>query len=98
MSRPVILRPVAEGDVQETFRYLEEIQVGLGLKFATSLREALQRIESMPEMYGYVWQDVRAVRVRKFRYVIYYVVFDDRMEVLAVLHGSRRESTWRTQS
>jgi hypothetical protein len=25
----------------------------------------------MPEMYGVVWQDVRAARLRKFRHVIY---------------------------
>ncbi len=97
MSLPVILRPAAEADVQEIYDYLEQIRVGIGEQFSHHLRDVLQRIESNPEMFGVVWQDVRAVRVRKFRYVVYYVVFADRVEVLAVIHGSRRESTWQSR-
>ena len=58
----------------------------------------LERIESMPEIYGVVWRDLRAVRVRKFRYVVYYVVFTDRVEVLAVIHGARHESAWKSRA
>ncbi len=56
------------------------------------MREVLERIEAMPELYGAVWQDVRAARLKKFRHVDYYVAFADRIEVLAVLHGSRDAS------
>jgi toxin ParE1/3/4 len=51
----------------------------------------------MPEMYGLVWQDVRAARLRKFRHLVYYVVFADRVEVLAVLHGARDASAWQSR-
>jgi plasmid stabilization system protein ParE len=44
-----------------------------------------------------VWQDVRAARLRKFRHVVYYVAFADRVEVLAVLHGSRDPSAWQSR-
>lgn len=54
--------------------------------------EIFQRIETQPESYGRVWQDVRAARLKKLRYVVYYVVFTDRIEVLAVLHESRDPS------
>ena len=52
----------------------------------------------MPGTYGLVWQDVRAARLRKFRHVVYYVTFADRVEVLAVLHGSRDASAWQTRT
>ena len=58
----------------------------------------LEQIEFMPEMYGVVWQDVRAARLKKFRYLVYYVVFADRAEVLAVLHGSRDASAWQSRA
>lgn len=51
----------------------------------------------MPEMYGVVWQDVRAACLKKYQYVVYYVVFDDRVEVLAVMHGARDESSWQSR-
>jgi toxin ParE1/3/4 len=61
------------------------------------VREILDRIDSMPEMYGLVWQDVRAARLRKFRRLVYSLVFADRIEVLAVLHGSQNASTWQSR-
>lgn len=69
----------------------------MGKRFLSRLREALERIEWMPEMFGAVWEDVRAVKVQKFRFVVYYVVFADRVEVLAVLHGSRDEEAWKSR-
>src|ERR1043166_2694484 len=98
MSLPVILRPAADADIQATHDALEQSQAGLGDRFVSRVREALERIEAMPEMYGLVWQDVRAARLRKFRHVVYYVVFADRVEVLAVIHGSRDASVWQSRA
>jgi plasmid stabilization system protein ParE len=97
MSLPVIVRPQAQIDIQDAHDYLEQVQDGLGGKFAARLRDVLERIERMPELYGPVWQDVRAVRLKKFRYVVYYVVFADRVEVLAIMHGSRDERRWQSR-
>jgi toxin ParE1/3/4 len=97
VSLPLILRPDAEADVRATRAALDQAQAGLGDRFAARLRELLERIEAMPEMYGVVWQDIRAARVRKFRYVAYYVVFADRVEVLAILHGAQDASAWQSR-
>ena len=98
MSLPVILRPAADADVQATHDELEQVQAGLGDRFVARVRETLGRIEAMPGTYGLVWQDVRAARLRKFRHVVYYVTFADRVEVLAVLHGSRDASAWQSRA
>jgi len=97
MSLPVILRPEAEADIQAIRDDLEQSRVGLGQQFAARLREVLEHIEAMPELYGLVWQDVRAARLKRFRYVVYYLVFSDRVEVLAVMHGSRDASAWQSR-
>ena len=97
MSLPVILGPAADADIQATHDELEQARAGLGDRFVARVREVLERIEAMPEMYGLVWKDVRAARLRKFRHVVYYVVFADRVEVLAVLHGARDVSAWQSR-
>lgn len=94
MSLPVILRLPAEADIRDTYASFEVIRPGLGDKFLFRVREVLERIEAMPELYGVVWQDVRAARLRRFRHVVYYVVFADRVEVLAMIHGARDASVW----
>lgn len=91
MSLPAILRPEAETDLEAICDYLGP---GASGRFLQQFRELMERIEVMPEIFGVVWQDVRAVRLKKFRYVIYYVAFDDRVEVLAVMHGSRDPALW----
>lgn len=98
MSLPVILRPAAETEIEEAHDELEQIQPGLGKRFVARVRDALARIEAMPEMYGAVWQDVRAARLRRFRYLVYYVVLADRVEVLAVMHGSRDAPAWQSRA
>lgn len=95
MSLPVILRPAAEADIRATQADLDAVRPGLGDDFTARLREVLGRIEQMPELYGVVWRDVRAARLRRFRHVAYYVVFPDRVEVIAILHGARDSSAWR---
>jgi plasmid stabilization system protein ParE len=98
MSLPVVLRPEASGDAEEARDHLEAQQAGLGQAFLDRLNEALARIGAMPEMYGVVWRNVRAARLRRFTYVVYYRVHDDRVEVLAVMHGSRDASAWQARA
>ena len=51
----------------------------------------------MSEMYAEVWGTVRAARLRRFRHVVYYVVLADRVEVIAVMYGSRDSSAWQSR-
>jgi toxin ParE1/3/4 len=97
VSLPVILRHEAEVDIQGARDQLETVRVGLGNQVLARVREVLARIEKMPELHGKVWQDVRAARLKQFRYVVYFIVLEDRVEVLAVLHGARDPSSWQAR-
>ena len=95
--KPVILRPAAEADVEFIHTEYESNQIGLGDRFLARLRKTLELIERLPELFGEVIPDVRAATLGKFPHVVYYTVFPDRVEVLAVIHGSRDESVWRAR-
>jgi toxin ParE1/3/4 len=97
VSLPVILRHQAEVDIQEARDQLEVIRGGLGSQVLARIREVLARIETMPELYGKVWEDVRAARLKQFRYIVYFIVLADRVEVLAVLHSARDPSSWQSR-
>jgi len=66
MSLPVVLRREASRDAAEARDHFDAQQVGLGQTFLARLNEALARISSLPEMYGIVWRDVRAARLRRW--------------------------------
>lgn len=94
MTLPIVLRREASQDVEQARDYLESKRPGLGQAFLNRLKESLDRIGRAPELYSVLWQTVRAARLRKFTYVVYYRLHDDRVEVLAVLHGSRNAPEW----
>jgi plasmid stabilization system protein ParE len=94
MSLAVVLRREASQDVAEARDHFEAQQAGLGQAFLDRLDEALARIGAMPQIYAVVWQNVRAARLRQFTYVVYYRIHDDRVEILAVIHGSRDAAAW----
>ena len=98
MSLPVVLRPEASQDAQEARDHYKALRVGLGQTFLDRLDEVLTRISAMPKLYGVVWRNVRAARLRQFTYVVYFRVHDDRVEVLAVMHGSRDASAWQARA
>jgi plasmid stabilization system protein ParE len=97
VSRPLVLRAEAIADIRHAYIYLEAVRAGLGHHFLRRLGDLLERIESMPEMYGVIWQDVRAARLKRFRFLVYYVQISDRIEVLAVLHAARDSSPWQSR-
>ena len=97
MSLPVILTAEAEEDVEQVRDQLEQARPGSGATFMASLRVVLERLESMPAMYPLVWKQVRAARLRRSPYLVYHRVLSDRVEVVAVIHGSRDWSAWQSR-
>lgn len=97
MSTPVVIRPLALTDIDDVYRDLQGTLPGLGDRFLARLKEVIEHIERSPQLYGVVYGTVRAVRLRRFQYVLYYRVTETYAEVLAVIHGARRESAWKSR-
>jgi len=95
MNLAAVFRPEAVADVVEARGWYEEQDPGLGDAFAASVEEIVNRMKSMPRMYPVTHRDVRRGKLRKFPYLVYYRVHPNKVEVLAVLHGSRDPRLWR---
>ncbi len=98
MSLPVIVRPEAQADLLAARRWYEEQRSGLGEAFVDCVEEVLARIAQMPEFYEVALRGVRRGKMRRFPYVVYYRVLADRIEVIAVLHGSRNPAVWQDRA
>ncbi len=97
MSLPVVLIPEAEAEFDAAADWYEA-RGGLGAEFTTHVREVLIRIGQMPGISAVIDRRVRRAKVRRFPYNIFYQVDDDRVEVIAVLHGSRHPSIWKSRA
>ncbi len=98
MSLPVVLRPEAQADLQEARTWYEQQRPGLGDAFVEAADEMFMRIREMPELHAVVLRDVRRGKLRRFPYVAYYRVLTNRIEVLAILHGSRDPKVWKDRT
>ena len=94
MTLAAAFRPEAQADLLQTRDWYDQQQVGLGEAFSVAVHEAIMRIEAMPQMYAMVFRDIRRGKLRTFPYLIYYRILSTRIEVIAVLHGSRDPTLW----
>jgi plasmid stabilization system protein ParE len=98
MRLSVVIRPEAERDIASTRDWYDRRQDDLGTAFVLEVSAALERIAETPDLYAVRWPDIRSCRTRRFPYIVYYRWLPDRIEVLAVLHGSRRPDAWRSRA
>src|SRR5689334_9502013 len=72
MNASVSYLPEAEDDIANTHAYYEQQLAGLGEEFLKALQVVVQRICENPELHGKIRNDIRAVQLRRFPYVVYY--------------------------
>lgn len=87
--------PEAAEEFDAAVVWYEERSAGLGLDFATEIRQAILRAESMPLAWTQIEGDIRRVLVHRFPYGILYSPDDDHLHIVAVMHLSREPGYWR---
>ena len=85
---------VADRDIEAAIVWYERERPGLGLEFAAELRSAYDRVINSPFGYQVLGLGVRRALVRRFPYVVYFVIEGNVVEVIAVLHTSRDPLEW----
>ena len=90
--------PEALAEFEYASKHYAEIQVGLGIRFVSTVESALQSILDAPETWPILEQDVRRRLVRVFPYVVLYSIESDHILVLAVMHCHQQPSYWRARA
>jgi toxin ParE1/3/4 len=66
------------------------------VRFRNAVFDAVERIATDPHAHVVLASPYRSVRVRRFPYVLIYEILDDkRVLIVAVAHTSRRPGYWR---
>jgi plasmid stabilization system protein ParE len=92
------VRPAGRGSgIAEAFRWYEARRSGLGGEFLELVRGAFRDIGRAPEQYPLAVDDIRKCVVLHFPYVVYFVVVQRGVSVLAVMHERRDSDRWRSR-
>ena len=95
MSMRLLLRPEARMDIEEATVWYEDQRPGLGRRLADELSSLLDRIRKTPLQFPVVGEGVRRGLLNRFPYAIYFLLEQDIVTVLAVLHQRREPGAWK---
>ena len=89
MRYRVVVRPEAENDLREAFSWYEDKSQGLGYDFLLQVDAGLRFIERNPKVFPPEYKGARKYLVKRFPYKIIYLLKEERIIVLAVIHVKR---------
>ena len=96
-GRSLVIRAEAYADAEEAREHYRTINPSLGTQFLSRLNDAVTLVHEFPEHFGVAWRNVRAKRLKKFPYVVYYRIHASFVEIIATMHGSRDPSAWQSR-
>lgn len=90
MKRGFVLRRIAEQEFDDSIAYYESEREGLGQEFRAIIEQQFQHIADNPERFAKVRGEVRRMVVlRRFPFVIHFLIEPERIVILSVFHTSR---------
>jgi len=95
MSRRLLLRPEARLDVEDAAFWYEDQRQGLGDRFTNELNTFLDRIAETPHQFPEVGDSVRRGLLHQFPYAVYFMLEEEKVVVLAILHQRRKPDLWK---
>ena len=66
-------------------------------QFDVELDSLMTRIGATPFQFPQIHPSVRRALLKRFPYSVYFLVGDEQVEVIAVLHQHRHPNTWRNR-
>jgi toxin ParE1/3/4 len=93
MNYQLIVRQTAEQQAREAYWWYEEKLEGLGDEFLLSLDACINLIERNPNLFQKKYKNVRMGMIQRFPYGVYYIINENSIIVLAILHFGRSTKT-----
>lgn len=89
MKYRVIVRPEAEDDLKEAYSWYEDKRTGLGYDFLLQVDAGLNFIVRNPTIHSLEYKGTGKHLIKRFPYKIIYLIDNERIIVLTVIHGRR---------
>lgn len=95
MKYDLIIRPEARADLLDAFHWYQSQRAGLGYDFKLCVDEVISKIQRNPLIHKVIESGIRRSITRRFPYGVFYVVENERIIVLAVLHARQDPLKWK---
>ncbi len=85
----------AEVEALQAFLWYETIKKGLGEDFKASVDLKIKLLQQNPQVYSFIYKDIRSAKIKTFPYKLIYRVFETKIQIIAIFHHSRNPKEWR---
>jgi plasmid stabilization system protein ParE len=92
VTLPVVVRAVARREFDAAVDWYAKRRDGLGERFVTAVRAALQSAADSPGSYPKSVADLRSIRVAGFPYRVHFRATGNRVVIVAIFHTRRDQS------
>lgn len=97
-SYRLLIRPGAESDLAAAYRWYEDKDAGLGEEFLRTVEASLLGVQKNPQTHQKIYKEVRRALTKRFPYGIFYLIDNDTVSVLGVLHARRDPGVIKSRS
>lgn len=94
MPHRLTIRRVARRELEAAANWYSERNQELSNRFVEAVAATVNRVRASPGQFPILDGDIRAAGVGGFPYVIYFRWLENRVVVIAVLHGARDPAIW----
>ncbi len=95
MSYVIHIRSEAEQDLLEAADWYENQQYGLGHQFLDEVLAVFESIVDKPLRYPLMNRNTRRALIQRFPFGVFYRIEENKIIVIAVMHGSRNPQHWK---
>ena len=85
-------------DLAAAISWYDSISIELGNRFRNSVATTFQLIQQQPLVYGFLFDDVRGLRIEGFPYLAQYRMIGETPFVLGIFHAASDPSRWRERA
>jgi toxin ParE1/3/4 len=98
MNGRLVIKPLAEKDITESYTWYNQEQEGLGDTFLEELEKSFDLIEMNPDLYQIRYKEVRMAKINRFPICLHYTIEGNTVFIHAVLSTSRDPQIWKKRT
>jgi plasmid stabilization system protein ParE len=85
----IIVTAEAEKDLRDAIKWYTQQQKGLGNTFYKNINKAFTIIKNNPLAFENRYAEVRTFTMRKFPFLIHYIIFNNNIYIVNILHTAQ---------
>lgn len=93
MPYSIFVSEEAETDISIAYEWYEQQKQGLGDEFIHAIEHSFETILSNPGYYGILKKKTKRYIVKRFPYLVIFVIHKTQIRILSVFHTHRKPTT-----